>query len=116
MPTRAPRVRRHDPNLIQSLLSTRDRDGTSLARLAAASGVPIGTLSYWSWRRRQRSVAGTPPFAELVVRAEEAGAVPSAGQPMFELALRNGWRVTIASGFDPEELRRLLAIVEAPAC
>jgi hypothetical protein len=35
---------------------------------------------------------------------------------MFELALSNGRRLTIAAGFDPGDLRRLLAIAEASPC
>ncbi len=115
MLTRARRVRRHDPNLIESLLSRRDADGTSLARLASESGIPFGTLSYWSWRRRHR--ATSPSFAEVVVHAEPcATVVPRVGQPMFELALSNGRRLTIAAGFDPGDLRRLLVIAEAAPC
>ena len=115
MPIRAPRVRRHDPILIEGLLARRDADGTSLARLAAESGIPIGTLSYWSWRRRQQGT--NPSFAEVVVHAEPC-AIDAArgGQPMFELALANGRRVTIAAGFDAGDLRRLLSIAEASAC
>lgn len=117
MPTRAARTRRHDPTLIESLLARRAVDGTSLARLAAESGIPFGTLSYWSWRRRQRESAGGLPFAEVVVRSEPGSpSVVRSGEPMFELTLPNGLRITIASGFDAEELRRLLAIAEAIAC
>jgi hypothetical protein len=39
-----------------------------------------------------------------------------AGQPMFELTLPNGLRITIAAGFDADDLRRLLTIAEAMAC
>ena len=35
---------------------------------------------------------------------------------MFEVELRNGRRVTVASGFDPDDLRRLLAIAEVATC
>lgn len=105
------------------MLSRRDADGTSLARLAAESGIPIGTLSYWSCRRRQRLAATKPPFAEVIVSAEAETRTEvcgidarAEGQPMFELALVNGRRVTIAAGFDAGDLRRLLAIAEGPSC
>lgn len=116
MPTRAARTRRHDPTLIESLLARRAVDGTSLARLAAESGIPFGTLSYWSWRRRQRPAAAGPAFAEMVVCEEAPPGKACVGQPMFELALPSGLRITIAAGFDADDLRRLLAIAEAMAC
>ncbi|MBK8097463.1 MAG: hypothetical protein IPK26_10165 [Planctomycetes bacterium] len=86
MPTRAP-ARRHDPDLIESLLSARDRDGTSLARLAVESGIPCGTLSYWSWRRRQRSAATRPAFAEMVVREEVIPGKACVGQRQADARL-----------------------------
>ena len=119
MPTRPSRVRRHDPILIESLLSRRDAEGLSFARLAEESGIPIGTLAHSSWRRRQRERAGSRGFTELVVReAATAASGPTSrpGQPMFELALSSGRRITIAAGFDSEDLRRLLAIVEEIEC
>jgi hypothetical protein len=115
MATRPTRVRRHDPALIERLLASRDAAGTTLARLAGESGIPLGTLAYWSWRRRQRGASSS--FAEVIVRPGPAAAETSAsGQPMFELALGNGRRVTIAAGFDSGDLRRLLAVAEAATC
>ena len=116
MPTRPPRVRRHDPAHIDSLLSRRDAEGISFARLAAESGIPVGTLAYSSWRRRQLA-AVSPAFAEVVVRSRPAACEPArGGLPMFELALANGRRLTIAAGFESDDLRRLLAIAEATSC
>lgn len=118
MPTRPSRVRRHDPILIESLLSRREVEGLSFARLAEQSGIPIGTLAHASWRRRQRPEAGRG-FTEVVVREVPATTSPAtsrSGQPMFEVALTSGRRITIAAGFDSEDLRRLLAIVEATEC
>ncbi len=123
MVSRASRVRRHDPALIEALLARRDAEGIGLVRLSRESGIPFGTLSYWSWRRRQRpDTPGVgPTFAEVVVSpmatAHRAGAsIIAPGMPMFEVALTNGRRVTVASGFDPDDLRRLLAITETTTC
>jgi hypothetical protein len=61
-------------------------------------------------------------FAEVVV-SPRAAALPKAsadptphGLPMFEVELANGRRVTVASGFDSDDLRRLLAIAETTSC
>lgn len=123
MASSASRVRRHDPALIESLLARREAEGIGLVRLSRESGIPFGTLSYWSWRRRQRSVTpeAGPRFAEVVVlprvaAPRESAGVATPGLPMFEVALTNGRRVTVAAGFDDGDLRRLLTIAEATAC
>ena len=38
-----------------ALLARRERDGLSLRELSEETGIPFGTLSWWSWRLRQRS-------------------------------------------------------------
>ena len=60
-----------------ALLARRERDGLSLRELSDESGIPIGTLSWWSWRLRHVSNAravdsGSPNpcgFVELVAAA-----------------------------------------------
>jgi hypothetical protein len=34
----------------------------------------------------------------------------------LELLLKNGRRIAVAAGFDPQTLRRLIAVVEGPPC
>jgi hypothetical protein len=56
-----------------ALLARREADGLSLRALSEESGIPFGTLSWWSWRLRQTD-APTPrrrrrrptPFVELI--------------------------------------------------
>ena len=62
-----------------ALLARRERDGLSLRELSDESGIPLGTLSWWSWRLRHvadaRAVdsdSGSPNaggFVELVAAA-----------------------------------------------
>lgn len=92
-----------------------------MVRLSRESGIPFGTLSYWSWRLRQRcsppaEVVSSQGFAEVVVSPPTCAPSAAVGLPMFELALTNGRRVTVAAGFDAGDLRRLLAIAEALPC
>jgi hypothetical protein len=35
-----------------ALLARRERDGLSLRELSEETGIPFGTLSWWSWRLR----------------------------------------------------------------
>jgi hypothetical protein len=52
-----------------ALLARRERDGLSLRALSEETGIPFGTLSWWSWRLRQGTDARTPAeggFVEVV--------------------------------------------------
>jgi hypothetical protein len=40
----------------------------------------------------------------------------TASQPHLELILSNGRRIAVATGFDPQTLRRLIAVVEERPC
>ncbi len=53
---------------MSALLARRERDGLSLRRLSNETGIPIGTLSWWSWRLRRGDDAerGSGHFVELV--------------------------------------------------
>lgn len=58
---------------IERLFATRDREGLSLRQLADRSGIPVGTLSWWSHRLRSES---GPAFCEVRVAHEETPATP----------------------------------------
>lgn len=51
-----------------ALLARRERDGLSLRKLAEATGIPFGTLAWWSWRLRQDSSgeSGGSSFIEVL--------------------------------------------------
>jgi len=98
--------------LIEALLREREREGTSLARLARRSGIPLGTLSYWSWRRRRGPRSA---FVDVVVdaRAAEDRAWGGGSEVSpFEIVLSGGRRLVVPPGFDADELRRLLRAAE----
>lgn len=52
-----------------ALLARRETDGLSLRALSEETGIPFGTLSWWSWRLRHGTDARTPAeggFVEVV--------------------------------------------------
>ena len=54
---------------IERLLSERESKGLSLRALSDRSGIPAGTLSWWSHKlRTEESAESTPTFVELVPR------------------------------------------------
>jgi hypothetical protein len=53
-----------------ALLARRERDGLSLRELSEATGIPFGTLSWWSWRLRHSDDRGSERgFVEVVAAA-----------------------------------------------
>ena len=60
-----------------ALFARRERDGLSLRELSEATGIPLGTVSWWSWRLRQGSVPrpATEQFVELEVAPAVVGDV-----------------------------------------
>jgi hypothetical protein len=54
-------------------------------------------------------------FLPVTILADPILSLPAA-QPHLELILSNGRRIAVAPGFDPQTLRRLLAVVEERPC
>lgn len=53
-----------------ALLARRERDGLSLRELSEETGIPFGTLSWWSWRlRHSDDRGGECGFVEVVAAA-----------------------------------------------
>jgi hypothetical protein len=88
----------------------------------------IQTQSFFRWRRllclRDQSPASpvegpgdsptAPPlFVPVHVRAAAPVAAPS---PAFEVVLRTGRVLRVGQGFDPDNLRRLLVVLEEQPC
>jgi len=72
--------------------------------------------SFYSWRRTlaerdadAADAADAPAFVPLHVRA---GLAP----PVLELVLRSGHVLRVPHGFDPDQLRRVVAALEATSC
>jgi hypothetical protein len=106
--------RRHDPELVRGLLAERRTTGQSCASLAERAGIPVGTLAWWAHRERQVGSASASPFVEFRV-TEDARAEPEP-PAAFAVDVESGAqvrRITVPVGFDPRELQRLVAALEA---
>lgn len=91
-----------------ALLARREREGVSLRRLSADSGIPFGTLSWWSWRLRQLAASerGGRGFVEVVA---------ADGQVEGEVVVRldNGLAVEARAGTDARWLREVVAALRS---
>lgn len=94
---------------VAALLARRDRDGLSLAALSAETGIPVGTLSWWSWKLRQES----PPrsgFVEVSLTEDGVCEFDDAVHLVVETA--RGTRILLPVGVHPSVLRAVLDVVE----
>lgn len=97
---------------MEGWLARREREGWSLRRLADESGIPVGTLSWWSYvLRRERSEAG---FAEVraVSRRVDASRGPSASEPAVCLRHPSGCCVELRGAVAEQVGARLIELVE----
>jgi hypothetical protein len=61
------------------------------------------------------AVAATPHFLPVTLTPDPIPATSASRQPL-ELLLKNGRRIAVAPGFDPQTLRQLIAVVEERPC
>jgi len=93
-----------------AVLAAAAASGLSLPAFAAHHGLRPQRLERW-----QRQLAAVQPVAETFVEVTLPPVVrPAAGG--FEIVLRSGRLVRVGAGFDAEELRRLLVVVDEASC
>ncbi len=87
--------------------------GLTAKEYAAETGLNANTLAHWRWRlgaeeSRAQPRVGTPPvkFVEIAGEQARAPATP------FELLLAGGCTIRVATGFDANELVRLVQALE----
>lgn len=93
-----------------ALFARRERDGLSLRALAKETGIPTGTLSWWSWRLRQEQTDETHEstgFVELSVTRP-----PSAAGDVV-VRVGDDIEVVVPPGTDTDWLRDLVAAVRS---
>lgn len=86
--------------------------GLTAAAFARQEGVSVGTLANWRKRAaRARTVEAeeAPSFPPVTLVPE----APMAPTPVAELALPGGRRLQVVAGFEAEELKRLIKVLEA---
>jgi hypothetical protein len=112
---------RHDPARIRRLLAEREKSGESYGSLSRRSGIPIGTLASWMHRERQRDPGRSAAFVELRVRKDDGDAeiVPCPTPDAFTVVVSAVGRrreILVPPGFDADELRAVIAVLEEPPC
>jgi len=72
-----------------ALLARRERDGLSLRELSEETGIPFGTLSWWSWRLRHDPAKAAGAFVEVVadeVRSRRGAVIRVRGEVEIEVS------------------------------
>lgn len=94
--------------------------GLTSEEFAAELGINARTLTYWAWTLKQEAAGKKRKWpAKRRPQREPAEVRPafvevgSMAKARFELELR-GRRLLIPDGFDPQQLRALVAILESP--
>ena len=93
-----------------TVLAAAAASGLSVAAFAARHGLRPQRLERW-----QRQLAAEQPVAETFVEVTLPPVTRRAAGG-FEIVLRAGRIVRVSAGFDAEELRRLLAVVDEASC
>ena len=93
-----------------SVLAAASASGLSSRRFAMECGLDPQRLARWR-RQLEGAAIGETTFVEVV--PAEAPAPRASG---FEVVLASGRVIRVALGFDSNELRRLLAVVDDGAC
>lgn len=92
--------------------------GLTAKRFAAEMDINVGTLYHWQWKLKSWERLGRRPTVRrsdaILASLVEVAAPPAVpADQRFEVELRNGRRVWVAAGVDPEVLRMLLVGLEA---
>lgn len=97
---------------MEELLSLRESAGLSLRALSEESGIPLGTLSWWSHRLRMAEEAA-PGFAEVrMVDAWEGEGAASASGPEIVVRYPDGVAVEMRGPAAEQALARALSTIE----
>lgn len=93
---------------MSAVLARRERDGLSLRGLSDATGIPIGTLSWWSGRLRRGNDAEQDArnFVELVPEATGTSCC-------LIVRVDNGVEIEAPSGIDTTWLSNLVSALRS---
>jgi hypothetical protein len=97
---------------MEAWLARREREGWSLRQLAEQSGIPIGTLSWWSYAlRRERGQVG---FTEVRAgeRRMESSRVPKEAEPVICLRHPSGCSVEFQGAIAERVGAKLIELLE----
>jgi hypothetical protein len=96
----------------RELLAEQGRSGLTLRAFARGKGIPESTLAWWKHTiaERDRARSKTNGAGVSLMPIKVVG--PRHSGPLFVVELRSGRRVEVAPGFDPEDLRRLVEVLD----
>ena len=106
----------------RELLAEQRASGLTLRAFARKQGMPETTLAWWKYTIAQRDGVRSKTSGSKATRSKTNGAsvslvpikvVGSLSTATFVVQLRSGHSVRVERGFDAEELRRLVAALEA---
>ena len=110
-PTR--RHRRYSVEDRAKFLAAYRTSGMSQSRFARTQGLSLSTLRYWLSRERyQGKGRASSTFVPVQVKQAPRSPIQVPSPSDFEVTLCSGRILHIPSGFDPEEVRTLVAILE----
>lgn len=92
------------------MIAAQERSGEGVAQFAEARGLNAATLYWWRSQLRRRD-RREPEFVPIEIVDARPATVRDA-RAVFELELVGGRRLRVPTGFDAEELARLIAAVE----
>ncbi len=97
-----------------SIIEKQERDGISVVAAAKAAGITPATLYRWKKLLAARSLPA-PVTTQGLVRVEvnTAGPIPTSSANSMLLKLRGNRSIVIPSGFDSDDLVRLIEVCDA---
>jgi transposase len=108
----------------KALLSDFRRSGLTQAEFCRRRNISLASFRYHFYKPRpanHASVVDRSPassdnhFLPVSILADPTP-IATSSQPHLELVLSNGRRISVTPGFDPQTLRRLIAVVEERPC
>lgn len=107
-----------------ALLNDYRRSGLTQAEFCCRRGISLHSFGKRLYQSRtpkpaagdHRSAAGAAPQFLPVTILPDPTPVIAASPQALELILPNGRRIAVTPGFDPQTLRRLIAVVEDRPC
>jgi hypothetical protein len=89
--------------------------GLSHEEFCRREGISVHAFRFWKYRRRRLPVSPAAPPAPPAPRLVPVRLV-GAAEGAIEVLLAGGRSVRVRAGFDEGTLRRVIAVLETPAC
>jgi transposase-like protein len=113
--TKQTKCRRHTEEERLKIIEEYRASGMNQARFASHCGISATTLQ--NWLRKSHELRGNGPLGKLLPVKVLPGSGPdglSSPGRSFTITLRSCRRLHVPTGFDPEEVRILVGILEEP--